>query len=372
MAFELKMPKVFGGSARRGGSAQLDIPTAQVRSDSSAQGYDPLASVSLMDPLRTSDAEVAMPRKLPVVGRLPTVRQFQILGILLVVFILLAGLMLFLEGRFQTQAATATATATEMQMLSQRVARSTTLVSQGQMSALDAVKNSRQRFKADIEALTTSGGAKGVSLDSAQEETATKLLQDINARWEKVDADAGKAAEANLSELANGLDAIRQGSARVAELAQLAVQQAPSGVTGLREVDYARDLGTLAQRIARSAASIASAADVDPDVAAAFGRDVAAFHEALSGLTRADTAARLPVGRGDDLRATLAELAKRAAAFDTGAAAVVQYAGPVVGGMLGVLQINAVVPTGSTTGAAVPVVVTIGTASTVGATLVVK
>ena len=72
MAFELKMPKVFGGSARRGGSAQLDIPTAQVRSDSSAQGYDPLASVSLMDPLRTSDAEVAMPRKLPVVGRLPT------------------------------------------------------------------------------------------------------------------------------------------------------------------------------------------------------------------------------------------------------------------------------------------------------------
>jgi uncharacterized protein (TIGR03437 family) len=56
-----------------------------------------------------------------------------------------------------------------------------------------------------------------------------------------------------------------------------------------------------------------------------------------------------------------------------GAAATVQYAGPVVGGMLGVLQINAVVPTAATTGNAVPVSITIGTGTTqAGATIVVK
>jgi uncharacterized protein (TIGR03437 family) len=56
-----------------------------------------------------------------------------------------------------------------------------------------------------------------------------------------------------------------------------------------------------------------------------------------------------------------------------GAAATVQYAGPAVGGILGVLQINAVVPTGATTGAAVPVSVAFGAASTqAGATIVVK
>jgi len=56
-----------------------------------------------------------------------------------------------------------------------------------------------------------------------------------------------------------------------------------------------------------------------------------------------------------------------------GAAAVVQYAGPVVGGMLGVLQINAVVPVGTTTGNAVPVSITIGAGTTQeGATIVVK
>jgi len=56
-----------------------------------------------------------------------------------------------------------------------------------------------------------------------------------------------------------------------------------------------------------------------------------------------------------------------------GAAATVQYAGPVAGGMLGLLQINAVVPAGSTKGNATPVTITIGAGTTqVGATIAVK
>ena len=43
-----------------------------------------------------------------------------------------------------------------------------------------------------------------------------------------------------------------------------------------------------------------------------------------------------------------------------GAAATVAYAGPIVGSMLGLLQMNVVVPAGSTTGSAVPVVISIG------------
>lgn len=56
-----------------------------------------------------------------------------------------------------------------------------------------------------------------------------------------------------------------------------------------------------------------------------------------------------------------------------GAAATVQYAGPMLGGILGVLQINAVVPFGATTGNAVPVSVSIGNAtSQAGVTVVSK
>jgi uncharacterized protein (TIGR03437 family) len=53
-----------------------------------------------------------------------------------------------------------------------------------------------------------------------------------------------------------------------------------------------------------------------------------------------------------------------------GAAATVSYAGPLVGSVIGLLQINAVVPAGAFTGAAVTVVVTIGgTASQANVTL---
>jgi len=56
-----------------------------------------------------------------------------------------------------------------------------------------------------------------------------------------------------------------------------------------------------------------------------------------------------------------------------GAAATVQYAGPLPGGMLGVLQINAVVPAGVTPGSQVPVAVTVGNAlSQSGVTVFVK
>jgi uncharacterized protein (TIGR03437 family) len=56
-----------------------------------------------------------------------------------------------------------------------------------------------------------------------------------------------------------------------------------------------------------------------------------------------------------------------------GAPAVVQYAGPMVGGILGLLQINAVVPDDATKGAAIPVTVTIsGYPSQSGVTLVIK
>lgn len=47
-----------------------------------------------------------------------------------------------------------------------------------------------------------------------------------------------------------------------------------------------------------------------------------------------------------------------------GANATVSYAGPMVGSMLGLLQMNVVVPTGSATGGTVPVIVTIGANST--------
>src|SRR5262245_36972638 len=138
MAFELRLPKLFGGDAGKPPpGSTIDPPTTQVRL-AAAGGYDPLAPVSIMDQLRSATAETRLPRKLPLVGHLPVMRQFQLLGGLLVVFVVLAALMVFLDGRQGAQAAASSATATEMEMLSQRLARGTALAAQGQTSAFAA------------------------------------------------------------------------------------------------------------------------------------------------------------------------------------------------------------------------------------------
>ena len=75
------------------------MPTTQVKMDQGAQaGYDPLASVSIMEQLRTAHANMATPRKLPLIGNLPVVKQFQTLGVLLVMFLVFAALMVFLDA----------------------------------------------------------------------------------------------------------------------------------------------------------------------------------------------------------------------------------------------------------------------------------
>ena len=130
MAFVLKLPKLFGGTPAPA-AAGLDMPTTQIRVSTPKQPYDPLASMSLADEARAAAAEAKRPGRVPLVGHLPIVRQFQVLGVLLVTFLVFAAFIMFLDVRTAAQAAASAATATEMQMLSQRLAHGATLASQG-------------------------------------------------------------------------------------------------------------------------------------------------------------------------------------------------------------------------------------------------
>ena len=70
----LKMPKLFGERPKAAGDTDLDMPTTQVKmSQNTPAGYDPLASVSIMEQLRTATATMKEPRKLPVMKLNPAV-----------------------------------------------------------------------------------------------------------------------------------------------------------------------------------------------------------------------------------------------------------------------------------------------------------
>ena len=111
MAFELKLPKLAGGTRASERSENFDPPTTQVRASADATAYDPLAAPSLMEQMRAAIAETKMPKKVPVIGHLPIVRQFQILGVLLVALVVLAVLIMLLDVKTASQATASTATA---------------------------------------------------------------------------------------------------------------------------------------------------------------------------------------------------------------------------------------------------------------------
>src|SRR6185312_14491909 len=218
----------FGGEPRAAENTDFDVPTTQVRMGiTSPEGYDPLTSMSVMEQLRTAGNAAPAPSKLLMIGNLPVVRQFQVLGVLAVALLTLAAFMLFLDNRATSQQSLQSGTATEMQMLSQRLARGSALAAQGQAAAFPAVRDSRERFKGNLAALVAGGAFKGTLLDPTQDPSAIETLAAIKARWERVDAAASRLLdnEKSLTSLERGLGTINQGNSGLLELAQQATQQ---------------------------------------------------------------------------------------------------------------------------------------------------
>ena len=321
----LKMTKLFGGEPGAAENADFDAPTTQVRMGiTSPVGFDPLTTMGVGEPLRNASNSAAPPSRLALIGKLPVVRQFQILGVLTAAFVALAVFMVYLDNRAAAQQALHSSAATEMQMLSQRLARGSALAAQGQAGAFDAVRDSRDRFKANLDALTGHGRYKGVALDATKDPAALATLSGISSRFERIDAAAKRLVdnEASLTSLARGLAAINGGNSGLLELAQQAAQQIGQGGGSLREVDYANQLAVLSQRIAKNANTLASANEIDPEVAFLFGKDDAAFRDVVNGLAKGSDALRLAPVKSDDARATLAELAKRFADYEAGVNAI--------------------------------------------------
>ncbi len=330
MAFAMNLRKPLHLEAGAAVAANVEEPRTDVQI--AARGYDPLASVSLMDQMRTSMSGARMPWKVPLIGHLPIARQFHVLGIVLVAFLVLGALVMSFDVRTAAQAAASTATATEMQMLSQRLSSSSTLALLGRPAAFEAVRDTRERFKTDLDALQRGGTIKGVTLDAVQDDALHMMLQGIKARWDRMDSSVEQLLDnqQRLIDVAKGSATVAQGSKQLVELSQRAGQQGASS----RDVEYANQLALLSQRIAKNAAALVSSTESDPELAALLARDAGAFREAQAGLARGGDApassSRSSTPRPEETRVVAIELAKRAQAFDAGLAAVLQHTGRLV------------------------------------------
>src|SRR5438105_5673224 len=205
-------------------------------------------------------------------------------------------------------------------------ARGTSLAVQGNVQPFESVRDSRDRFRTDLDALTKGGTIKGVSIDVSGAEPLQAQLGEITGRWDRLEQNATAVLDnqGSLVSLSKGLDGINQANTALLELAQQASSQAAAGGGSVREIDFTSQLAMLSQRIAKNANSLVSSDEIDPEVAFLLGKDTGTFRDILNGLLKGSEPLRLSGVRNEEARATLADLQKRFTAYEAGVNAILQ------------------------------------------------
>ncbi len=255
-------------------------------------------------------------------------KQLQILGgALLLVLILLAALV-YHDNRESAYGTAYVAASGEMRMLSQRLAKASSLALQGNPTAFKQLKDSREKFTELLGNLTNGGNINDVGVppspDSVQDQLAT-----LTKEWEKTSKNAQQLLEMekNLVSLGQDVATINNKNPQLLELSeQVAALKLQSG-GGTREVVAANQLVMLTQRVAKNASALLVGDAIDPEVAFLLGKDTNTFRDLLGALTKGSETLRIAATTDGDTRQKLTELE---ATFKEYQAAV--------GGILGSMQ----------------------------------
>ena len=316
MAFGLKLPL-----AGKGNDKPASTPAAP--SDPARQAR---ASNGSAADIRRGNASAKRAFRFPVLGDLPIARQFQVLAIALVAFFVLAAVLAIYASRTGSQNAAASAAATEMQMLSQRLARGSALTSIGNKEGFKQVKEAKDAFRAELDALIKGGTVRGVEVSSTSDPAVQSTLTDISQRWDKVEKNAVLllSNEASVSALSGGVEAINQGNPALLELTEQGASLLQQSGGSVRDVGYANQLVMLTQRIAKNANTLTAGDLVDPEVSFALNKDVATFRDFINGfLSGSDTLRIAPLKEGE-ARQTYLQVRQRFTDYESRVGAILQ------------------------------------------------
>ena len=287
MAFNFKLPGL--GGASKPGSADQTISDQTVMDSGSGTGKKGMT--------------------LGFLNQYSVNKQLQILGgALLLVLAMLAGLV-FHDNRESTYGTAYIAASGEMRMLSQRLAKASSLALQGNPTAFKQLKDSRDRFSQLLERLTSGGSINDTNVppspDSVQEQ-----LKALTDEWGKTDKNASQLLEMEKNLIALGQDVatINNKNPQMLELSeQVAALKLQSG-GGTREVVAANQLVMLTQRVAKNASALLVGDAIDPEVAFLLGKDTNTFRDLLGALSKGSETLRISATTDPDTRQKLTDL----------------------------------------------------------------
>jgi twitching motility protein PilJ len=239
----------------------------------------------------------------------PVIQQMKVLGALFIGLLLLIALLVFQDHRATNHYSAYVTAAGEMRMLSQRLAKASSLAIQGNPLAFAQLRESKDTFGQLLDRLTLGGEVAGISVPPTPADLRPQLDALIE-RWAATDKDASAVLgqEKTLLGLGKNVATIDNNNAVMLELSeQVAAFKLQSGGAA-REIAAANQLVMLTQRIAKNASSLLVGDEISPEVAFLLGKDTNAFRDILNGLSKGSDLLRLSGLNDPETRAKLNDL----------------------------------------------------------------
>lgn len=307
MAFNLKLPAFLSGKKD---------PADQT-----------ISAPTVMDTAQSATTAKSAPL-LSFLGQYSVTKQLQILGgALLLVMLIIAGTV-YNNNRESTYGTVYVAASGEMRMLSQRLAKASSLALQGNPTAFKQLRDSRDNFATKLERLTKGGEISETTVPPSPDDVQPQL-QALTQEWEKTDKNAAQLLEMekNLISLGKDVSIINEKNPQLLELSeQVAALKLQTGASA-REIAAANQLVMLTQRIAKNASALLVGDAIDPEVAFLLGKDTNTFRDLMNALAKGSEVLRITASTDGDTKQKLDELEISFKEYQT-----------AVGGILGNMQ----------------------------------
>ena len=264
MAFKLKLPAFM--SARKAAAEQ----TVSAAMDASKA---------------RSPASPAGKFGLNFLGQYSVTKQLQILGgVLLVLMFLVAGIV-YHDNRESTYNTAYVATSGEMQMLSQRLAKASSLALQGNSIAFKQMRDSHSQFATNLDWLTNGGEFAGATVPPSPDSVQPQL-QALTKAWGATDKDSVQMLDMEnyLVKLGQDVSDIIEKNSQMLYLAeQVAALKLQNGASA-GEIAAANQMVMLTQRIAKNASALLVGDEISPQTPFQMAKDTNTFKDLLAAL----------------------------------------------------------------------------------------
>jgi len=255
---------------------------------------------------------------LPLIGRYPMATQFQVLGTLAGLFLVLMLGSITLDTLRRGDIATFTNIASQLQFHTQRLAKSAGLAARGDARTFSELQDSRDEFQRYLDVLNDGGFAYNSNVPSARiSEELISRLTELTKRYQDASnsATAILSTQKDLTNLGRNVAQVRAGAEELAGLSQqltAALQQSGTNPTQVLKINR---MTFIAERLGRGAAEVLGAEVIDPEVPFLMGKDTNDFRDIVKALESGSDAMGIGAVGGEN-RARVAKLRESFGAFE--------------------------------------------------------